>query len=48
MRPGTSRPPRRSWTPPASCSTPQDTGVLEDGKGYSREKMAAFLKAWKG
>ncbi len=26
----------------------QDTGVLEDGKGYSREKMAAFLKAWKG
>lgn len=26
----------------------QDTGVLEDGKGYSREKMAAFLTAWKG
>lgn len=26
----------------------QDTGALEDGKGYSREKMAAFLKAWKG
>lgn len=25
----------------------QDTGVLEEGKGYSREKVAAFLKAWK-
>lgn len=26
----------------------QDTGQLEDGRGYSREKMQAFLKAWSG
>ncbi|NTV74345.1 MAG: thioredoxin, partial [Holophaga sp.] len=25
----------------------QDTGVLEEGKGYSREKVTAFLTAWK-
>ena len=25
----------------------QDTGVLEDGLGYSEEKLAAFLSAWK-
>jgi len=27
------------------CS--QDTGVLEQGAGYSAEKLMAFLKAWK-
>ena len=26
----------------------QDTGGLEDGKGYSRAKMRAFLQAWSG
>jgi thiol:disulfide interchange protein len=26
----------------------QDTGVLEEGAGYSHDKIAAFLKAWKG
>lgn len=26
----------------------QDTGQLEDGKGYSRTKMTAFLQAWSG
>jgi thiol:disulfide interchange protein len=25
----------------------QDTGILEEGKGYSAEKIAAFLKAWR-
>lgn len=25
----------------------QDTGVLEQDKGYSREKIAAFIEAWK-
>jgi len=25
----------------------QDSGVLEEGKGYSREKVMAFLNAWK-
>ena len=24
----------------------QDTGLLEEGKGYSHEKMMAFLKKW--
>jgi thioredoxin-related protein len=26
----------------------QDTGELEEGKGYSRAKMTAFLQAWSG
>ena len=26
----------------------QDTGQLEDGRGYSRPKMTAFLQAWSG
>jgi thiol:disulfide interchange protein len=25
----------------------QDTGVLEEGKGYSAERITAFLNAWK-
>lgn len=25
----------------------QETGVFEEGKGYSREKIMAFLNAWK-